>query len=333
MCLQNPPRPRTDTYFGVPQCRNSLLWNSSSSIPKTPLRHWIRTPQLVASLPPYVAFVVEKEVKGIKVENHRTRFLPVLICRCRKLSLRKAGSVKAKSLLKGPSTFSGCRPIAALTLAVWQYTRRCSSWGCLVGAATVRQVTLPHSSLTLLSRYFKERLIKTVVLWAKLAFCDHFLIISFVFDLAVGLWNEVPLDLPGFVFYLSVNISAPSLVTWSGIKEIYPFLKEKKKKSLREGMIIGKMGFILYWMAIFWQSKSSPELKLCLLSKQNVSPCVVCLILQQKGETTLKQPRVLGKGWDSITVLQALKRNLCASFGAIFGLLVKNPVFYNLLWV
>lgn len=61
-------------------------------------------------------------------------------------------------------------------------------------------------------------------------------------------------------------------------------------------MIIGKMGFILYWMAIFWKSKSSPELKLCLLSKQNVSPCVVCLILQQTGETTLKQPRVLGKG-------------------------------------
>lgn len=61
-------------------------------------------------------------------------------------------------------------------------------------------------------------------------------------------------------------------------------------------MIVGKMGCILYWLAIFWQSKSGSELKVCLLSKQNVSPCTVCLILQQTAETTLKNPCVPGKG-------------------------------------
>lgn len=96
-------------------------------------------------------------------------------------------------------------------------------------------------------------------------------------------------------------------------------------------MIIGKMRCILYWVAIFWQSKSGSELKVCLLSKQNVSPRAVCLILQETAETTLKNPCVQGKGWDSITVLQALKNPLCARFGAIYGLLLKkkkkNPVF------
>jgi len=52
----------------------------------------------------------------------------------------------------------------------------------------------------------------------------------------------------------------------------------------------------LFYVAVFWQSKSSLQLKLCLLSKQNVSPCAVCLILQQTAETTLKQPHVPGKG-------------------------------------
>lgn len=299
-----------------------LLQNSCISNPKC----CIRSPQLVALLPPYTMLDIEKEFKGITVEHRSTRFLPVLIFRYRKLLLSKGGSVKTNLLLKGPSIFS----ISTLTWAVWQCTRWCSTWGCLVRVAIARQVTLLHCPLTLLSCYFKERLIKSVFLWARLAFCDHFLITSFVFNLVVGLWNDVPLDLHDFVFYLAVNISAPSLVTWSGIKETYPFLKKRKKKggddeeSLREGMITWKMGYILYWVAIFWVTKSSLELKLCLLSKQNVSPRAVCLILQQKAETTLKQPHVPGKEWDSITVLQALNRNLCANFGAIFGLLVKK---------
>lgn len=118
-------------------------------------------PSAGTSLPPYAMLVIKK---GIKAENQSARFLPGLIFRYRKLLLSKAGSVKAKPLLKDPSAFSGCRPITALTLAVWQCTRRCSSPACLVGAAIARQVTLPHCSLTLLSGFFKERLIKTIFL-------------------------------------------------------------------------------------------------------------------------------------------------------------------------
>lgn len=81
------------------------------------------------------------------------------------------------------------------------------------GSSTSEAGHPPSLFFDLFSGNFRERLIKTVFLRARLAFCDHFLIMSFVFSLAVGLWNEIPLDLRDCVFYLAAKISVLSLVT------------------------------------------------------------------------------------------------------------------------
>jgi len=72
MWLQNPSGPRTDLYFGVPQCKNSYCAcyeKAGELFPRHHLSIRLGPFGLVASLPLYMMLVMETEIKGIRAPD------------------------------------------------------------------------------------------------------------------------------------------------------------------------------------------------------------------------------------------------------------------------
>lgn len=111
-----PIRPTNPLMFWGPTQQKQpvcLLQKGCGSIAKKRLKHQVGTPQLVASLPPFMMLAMAKEVKGIRAPG----FFLVSFS-----GIGNYSSAGEAVLKQSPS-----KSITVSTLAVWQCTRHCSS--------------------------------------------------------------------------------------------------------------------------------------------------------------------------------------------------------------